>query len=1325
MTIEVTATSTDGSTSSQSFAIGVTDTDEFDVGAITDTDNSTNEVAESVANGTAVGITAFAHDADGSDSVSYSLSDDAGGAFAIDAATGEVTVLDTSLLDFETSDTMTIEVTATSTDGSSSSQSFAIGITDTDEFDVGAITDTDNSTNEVAESVANGTAVGITAFASDADGGDSVSYSLSDDAGGAFAIDSTTGEVTVLDTSLLDFETSDTMTIEVTATSTDGSSSSQSFAIGVTDTDEFDVGAITDTDSASNEVAESVANGTAVGITAFAHDADGSDSVSYSLSDDAGGAFAIDAATGEVTVLDTSLLDFEASDTMTIEVTATSTDGSTSSQSFAIGVTDENEGVDLSVADQSGNEDSAIALNINLSNLEPGATHTVTITGVPSGASLSAGTDNGGGNWTLDASDVSGLTITPPEHSDANFDLSVSVTSEENGISVNTTTETFEVDVNAVADAPNLTVDNNATGIIDHSVKVDIPQTVLDEVDAGETLTISNMPRGSSLSEGIDNGDGSWTVQVDAVDNLFYTPPSGSTDAVKLGFTAEASDTQTLINENFDAGAGDFSYSDNTFRGARESNYADGNKASGESGTAINVELGGQDHSDINDMSGGWSTSFKVPEDASGKLTFSYKLDADSSYENNEYSEVLVGIDGSLVGTNGNDYVDRISGGGDSGWQTVTIDLGKLSAGEHKLTLGGYNNRKTQSSEETEIRFDNVELTVDGGTPVTEYAAVTPSEIALDISTSLVDTDGSETLAVSISGVPSGASLSAGTDEGGGVWSVDQADLPGLTIDPPDGFSGTFTLMVEAASTDGSDMATSTANIDVTVYGFAEAPTLKISDANGTSNVTTADFETGASSSGFESGSIDGWSPGSGNQIETWHENDVDGDAASGDMFIELNNESSGFYSDAGVLEKVVTTESNTPYELTFQASPREGFESYMDFEVNVIDESTGETLKTINIDWDGNSVSELNWQTYSVQFVGTGGDVLLQFNDTGAVHSYGRGAFIDDIQFGESDGYAAGEAIDMSSLISASADSGAETLTLEFEGLPENALLESGGASISIVDGVAELDSSDLAGLELTVPEGFNGDLHLNVTATATQDGTGTSSSINDSLSITIVSNDENMDDSGTAGSNTINGSSSSETLYAGTGDDTVNAGAGDDVVYGGSGDDTINGEDGDDVLFAGDGDDEVNGGEGSDFVYAGEGNDDVSGGAGNDFLYGGQGNDAIDGGDGNDMLIGGLGNDTLVGGEGDDMAIFNAFDGNDSFDGGAGGGWTDVIQLDASGDPNADPDNPWTIEVDGNVVDYDVADGALNLDPDSSGVITMEDGSQMAFQNVEQIQW
>ena len=286
--IEVTATSTDGSTSAQSFTIGVTDdTSEFTVTAVTDTDVATRPGGRERHRRHRRGYHRLRHRMRTAvDTVSYSLSSNPGGLFQIDPATGVVTVAPGATIDYETATSHSIEVTATSTDGSTSAQSFTIGVTDdTSEFTVTAVTDTDVATDQVAENATGGTVVGITAFASDADGSDTVSYSLSSNPGGLFQIDPATGVVTVAPGATIDYETATSHTIEVTATSTDGSTSAQSFTIGVTDdTSEFTVTAVTDTDVATDQVAENATGGTVVGITAFASDADGSDTVSYSLS---------------------------------------------------------------------------------------------------------------------------------------------------------------------------------------------------------------------------------------------------------------------------------------------------------------------------------------------------------------------------------------------------------------------------------------------------------------------------------------------------------------------------------------------------------------------------------------------------------------------------------------------------------------------------------------------------------------------------------------------------------------------------------------------------------------------------------------------------------------------------------------------------------------------------------------------------------------------------------------------------------------------------------------------------------------------------------
>ena len=328
--VTIRATSSDGSFSTQSFTIAVTDVNESGIGAISDTDAAADTVLENAANGTTVGLTAFADDPDGTDTVSYALDDDAGGRFAIHATTGVVTVA--GGINREAAGTYNITVRATSSDTSTTTRTFTITIGDVDEFDVTAPADSDGSANAVNENAANGTAVGITASASDADAtNNTVTYSLTDDAGGRFTIDANSGIVTVANGSLLDREAAASHNITVRATSADGSTADTTFTVNLNDVDEFDIGAVTDSNAAPNTVAENAAVGTAVGLTGLASDADATNNtITYCLDDNAGGRFAIHATTGVVTV--NAALDYETATSHSVTIRATSSDGSFSTQ---------------------------------------------------------------------------------------------------------------------------------------------------------------------------------------------------------------------------------------------------------------------------------------------------------------------------------------------------------------------------------------------------------------------------------------------------------------------------------------------------------------------------------------------------------------------------------------------------------------------------------------------------------------------------------------------------------------------------------------------------------------------------------------------------------------------------------------------------------------------------------------------------------------------------------------------------------------------------------------------------------------------------------
>jgi len=400
LNVIVRAAGQDGSTADQVFTIVVNDVNEFAVTTPVDTSAAANAVNENVAIGTLVGITASAGDADATNNgVTYSLTDNAGGKFAIDSATGVVTVA--GAIDRESiGASASITVLATSADGSTANQAFTIAINDVNEFAVTGPADTDATPNAVNENSIIGTVVGVTAHASDADAtNNGVSYSLTDNAGGRFAIDATTGVVTVA--GAIDRESlGGSVTIEVTATSADASTAAQSFTIAINDVNEFAVTTPVDTSAAANAVNENVAIGTLVGITASAGDADATNNgVSYSLTDNAGGRFVIDATTGVVTVA--GAIDREVDASLNVTVRATDQDGSTADQVFTIAVNDVNEfavttPVDTNAALNAVNENSAIGTAVGVT------AHANDADATNNGVSYSL-TDNAGGRFAIDA----------------------------------------------------------------------------------------------------------------------------------------------------------------------------------------------------------------------------------------------------------------------------------------------------------------------------------------------------------------------------------------------------------------------------------------------------------------------------------------------------------------------------------------------------------------------------------------------------------------------------------------------------------------------------------------------------------------------------------------------------------------------------------------------------------------------------------------------------------------------------------------------------------------------------------------------------------
>ncbi|NER03898.1 MAG: tandem-95 repeat protein, partial [Okeania sp. SIO3C4] len=137
----------------------------------------------------------------------------------------------------------------------------------------------------------------------------------------------------------------------------------------------------------------------------------------------------------------------------------------------------------------------------------------------------------------------------------------------------------------------------------------------------------------------------------------------------------------------------------------------------------------------------------------------------------------------------------------------------------------------------TDTATVNINVTPVADTPNLEISTPTVSgtdieDLPLDIAASLVDNSGSENLSITIAGVPTGATLSAGTDQGDGSWVLTPEELTNLTISPPgDQETGTtfnFDLTVTATATEtaNDNTATQTGTISVEVTALNDAPVL-------------------------------------------------------------------------------------------------------------------------------------------------------------------------------------------------------------------------------------------------------------------------------------------------------------------------------------------------------------------------------------------------------------------------------------------------------------------------------------------------------------------
>jgi Ca2+-binding RTX toxin-like protein len=112
---------------------------------------------------------------------------------------------------------------------------------------------------------------------------------------------------------------------------------------------------------------------------------------------------------------------------------------------------------------------------------------------------------------------------------------------------------------------------------------------------------------------------------------------------------------------------------------------------------------------------------------------------------------------------------------------------------------------------DSSLSLNNLHFTLAGDT--TRYTV----PVELPIMAALRDTDGSETLSVTIGGVPTGIKFDAGVNNGNGTWTFTAAQLADLHLLAPENYQGTLNLTVTATATETATGDTASASQSFTV----------------------------------------------------------------------------------------------------------------------------------------------------------------------------------------------------------------------------------------------------------------------------------------------------------------------------------------------------------------------------------------------------------------------------------------------------------------------------------------------------------------------------
>ena len=193
-------------------------------------------------------------------------------------------------------------------------------------------TDGINTTRMVAENTAANTNIGTAIAATDADTGDTLTYTLSGTDASSFSIVSTSGQLQTK--AALDYETKTTYSVTVSVSDGNDGSDAIDVTINVTDVNEVPTNTapvFTDGTSTTRTIAENTVSGTNIGTAIAATDAD-NDVLTYTLGGTNAASFSIVSTSGQLQT--SAALDYETKSSYSVTVSVS--DGNDGSDSITV-----------------------------------------------------------------------------------------------------------------------------------------------------------------------------------------------------------------------------------------------------------------------------------------------------------------------------------------------------------------------------------------------------------------------------------------------------------------------------------------------------------------------------------------------------------------------------------------------------------------------------------------------------------------------------------------------------------------------------------------------------------------------------------------------------------------------------------------------------------------------------------------------------------------------------------------------------------------------------------------------------------------------------